>query len=345
MATEEAILYLGSEDVRLACEEVDPLAAVRDVLILHAQDRVLLPNEAYLSWSPPGGGEARSINMPAMINAELPAVGTKIINANTANPDRGLPRASGLTILFDVITARPLCIMEAGYLSSLRTAAVSLLGIQYLLIPKATTATLIGAGVLARQHALLIGQRAKQITQLRVFDLQPSRAAKFCAAVGEELEGSSIKLQAAANAEAAVEGSDLIVTCTTTKQSYVKRHWLKAGAVAVNVSLDDLDEDVLLTADRLYVDDWDLIVADQRRLLGRLVSAGRVLGRGEARMPGVQTVTGTLGELILGACEGRSADDEICVVNPFGLAIEDIALAWRVYQVARQRGLGLLVPR
>ena len=40
---------------------------------------------------------------------------------------------------------------------------------------------------------------------------------------------------------------------------------------------------------------------------------------------------GTLGELLIGACEGRASADEIIVVNPFGLAIEDIAIADRVW--------------
>ena len=59
-------------------------------------------------------------------------VGTKIINANTGNPDKGLPRADGLTLLFDPRTARPSVIMQVAEVSVLRTAAVSTLAARHL---------------------------------------------------------------------------------------------------------------------------------------------------------------------------------------------------------------------
>jgi ornithine cyclodeaminase len=49
--------------------------------------------------------------------------------------------------------------------------------------------------------------------------------------------------------------------------------------------------------------------------------------------------------LLLGKCESRSAQEEVCVVNPFGMAIEDLSLAHRVYQVARMRSMGVHLPR
>ncbi|RCV47736.1 hypothetical protein DEF28_25430, partial [Marinitenerispora sediminis] len=46
-----------------------------------------------------------------------------------------------------------------------------------------------------------------------------------------------------------------------------------------------------------------------------------------------------------GGCPERLSDDELLVVNPFGLAIEDVVIAHRVYRVALQRGLGTPLPR
>ena len=95
----------------------------------------------------------------------------------------------------------------------------------------------------------------------------------------------------------------------------------KPGSLVVNVSLDDVDEETYLRADRLYVDDWDLVVADTQRLLGKLARAGKIAGAGPATAAAAP-VDGTLGQLVTGTCPGRDDDRQIVVVNPFGMAIE-----------------------
>jgi N-[(2S)-2-amino-2-carboxyethyl]-L-glutamate dehydrogenase len=342
---DDALLYLSPNDVMLAAQEVDAVDTVREALVLHALGQAKIPPEAYLSWSPPDGGEARSISMPGLLDGESVAVGVKIINANTTNPASDLPRASGLTVIFDTQTARPRCVMAASYISALRTAAVSALASQILITPDATRAALIGAGPLAREHCVQIVDRIPQITEIVVYDTIPGRAAKLCRELSEQLLPERVSFNVVASAQSAVEQCDLLITCTTTRQAYVQRRWFKDGTVAINVSLDDLYEDVIITAGRLYVDDWRLIADDEHRLLGRLARAGRVLPPGTQNVsPPARAVTGTLGQLILGQCQGRQSDSEICVVNPFGLAIEDVNIAHRIYQAASRRGIGSNLP-
>lgn len=279
--------------------------------------------------------------MPGLVEGELTAVGVKVINANTANPDSGLPRASGLTVLFDVQTARPRCVMSAGHISALRTAAVSVLAGQLLLAPGAAIAAIMGAGALARHHCLLIAERLPQIQQMLIFDTVSERAEALCHDLAAHPSCGHVKFTVADQATTATAQADLLVACTTTRRPYIERQHLKAGAVAVNVSLDDLAADVLMTADKLYVDDWQLIAEDEHRLLGRLIREHRVVpADGNPTRPGERAVTGTVGQLVLGECPGRETDAELCVVNPFGLAVEDIALAYRVYLIARRAGLG-----
>jgi ornithine cyclodeaminase len=94
----------------------------------------------------------------------------------------------------------------------------------------------------------------------------------------------------------------------------------------VNVSLDDLASGVLTGCDRLFVDDWSLIVADEQRLLGRLARAGLVCGPGESRT-GARSVDGTIADLVSSNVAGRESDAEIVVINPFGMAAADVFLA------------------
>ncbi len=336
------LLYLGAAAVDAALGRIDPLAAVAEALACHAAGDAHVASEATLRWAPEGGGMARTLNMPGMLcGPGRRRIGTKIINASTENPARGLPRADGLMLLFDPVTARPVAILQVAAISALRTAAVSTLAAQRLRSSRDAVLGVVGAGPLGRRHVTLMLEHL-DVARVLVCDRVAARAR----ALVDELAGSHADAEFVAvddPADVAGEGT-IVVTATTTTTPYLAYDALRPGAVVVNVSLDDLHEDAYLRADRLYVDDWKLVVEDSQRLLGKLARSGRVSGPGETRN-GARAVDGTLGELLAGACPARDGDDEIIVVNPFGMAIEDLALAGRVVEIARRDDLGVTLRR
>jgi N-[(2S)-2-amino-2-carboxyethyl]-L-glutamate dehydrogenase len=340
------LLYLSAEDVAVAMRGLDPVATMRSVLSLHAEGQTILPAEAYLSWEPPGGGSARSLAMPGWIAGRFEAVGAKIINANVENPGRGLPRAAGLTILFDPQTARPLCAMHAASISATRTAAVSTVALQELRSPAGSTAALIGAGTIGRAHLDLIRSHLPELSEIAIYDSDAKRAGRLA-----EENGSAARLSPAGSAEEAVRSASVIVTTTTVTSGYIPYEWLAPGAVLAHVSLDDALPDVVEKADLVLVDDWELVREDSRRLLGRLYCAGKLRGPGEDATGGqgdgeggARAVDASIGDVLIGAHPGRRSEDEIVLVNPFGMAIADIALAKEVYDGARRAGLGVSLP-
>ena len=121
------VRYLSRQDVRAACAGIDTVAAVREAVLAHSRGEAMLPAEACLRWITPSGAKARNLNMPGYVGGAIARAGTKIINANAANPDNGIPRASGICLLFDPETAQVVCIMDATYISATRTASVTVL--------------------------------------------------------------------------------------------------------------------------------------------------------------------------------------------------------------------------
>lgn len=332
----ETLLYLGGDDLARALEAVDPVDAVAAALAAHARGETVLAEEAYLGWSH-AGETLRSLSMPGMVAG---CAGVKIINANPSNPARDLPRASGLTVLFDVETGRPLCVLEAARISCLRTAAVTALAADLLGASPIERLAVIGAGALARCHLELLPSRLRHLREIRLYDAAPGRTRALAAGVPGAVVCDS--------AEQAIRGAQLVVPVTTTTAGYIAFDWLEPGALLVNVSLDDPLPEVVLRADKVFVDDWALVAADERRLLGRMLRAGHVRGpdgRDAATTGTARPIDGELGELVIGTREGRSRPDEIILVNPFGLAIEDIAVARRVYERALDAGLGTPLDR
>lgn len=331
---DDRILYLCEREVAQALESVDVVAAVAAALAAHGRREATLPAEAYLAWAN-AGERLRSLSMPGLVDG---CPGVKVINANPANPRRGLPRASGLIVLFDPETGRPTCILEGARISCLRTAALTAIAAVLLGAHPIERIALIGAGELARCHLHLLPSRLPELREIRVHDLDQRRVAAFTHSAANE------RVIVCDTAERAIRGAQLVVPLTTTTSGYIAYDWLEPGTLLVNISLDDPLPEVILRADKLFVDDWTLIAQDDRRLLGRMLRAGQVRGPNHANDKR-RAVDGELGELLTGERDGRTRCDEIIVVNPFGLAIEDLAVARHVHRHALERGLGTSLER
>ena len=339
--TEDKMLYLNSSDIAKVCADIDPLRCVAEALRQHAEGTAKVGDEGTLRWSPAKGQSARTLNMPGLLAAS-DVVGTKIINANTGNPDNGLPRADGLTLLFDPSTARPSAILQAAEISALRTAAVSTLAALHLRNASPIALAMLGAGKIAETHAVLMAKHL-EIDSVLIYDRVPERGQ----ALAKKLRamGSSFPRVVVTEAEHAVSQANIVVAATTTTTAYVPYSWITRGTAVINVSLDDIDADAYIEADLLYVDDWQLITADTQRLLGRLAREGKVSGPGDTAPASGRSVTGTIGQLLAGDCPGRENAEQTVLVNPFGMAIEDLALAQAVYTAAISRGLGMPLDR
>lgn len=336
------ILYLSRDDVEQACQDVDPLAAVGEAFLLHAQAQVTLPAEAYLAWTNETGHFSRSLAMPALLRGDVQGAGIKIINASLGNPEQGLARAHGLTMLFDLATARPYCILEGARISALRTAAVTALAVDRLAARPPRTVGIVGAGAIAHTHAELLLDRQPTIDLVKVYDLQ-SEAARCLARAFDRRNGA--RLEVTTSAREAVADSEVVILATTTTQGYLTHDWLTPGAVVCHVSLDDVLPDAVHRADLLVVDDWPLVRDDERRLLGRMYRAGLLVGPGEPAPEGGRAVDTTFGEILAGTHPGRSGPEDVVLFNPFGMALHDVALASHVHAVATQRGIGRSLPR
>lgn len=285
--------------------------------------------------------------MPAYIGGSLNIAGTKIINGNISNPSRSLPRASGLTLLFDNTSVRVNCIMEGAYLSSMRTASVTLLSAELFKGQEIEHVAILGAGVLAQAHIEMLVKRLPHLRSISIFDLDRKRIATLQAALATVLQSHEIELLETSTAESAIREAQLIVPVTTTTTGYIQFDWLEPGSILVNISLDDPLPEVVFKADKVVVDDWNLVKNDPRRLIGRMYRAGQIIGPDESagNQQHRRRIDAQLGEVVLGTRSGREHLDDIILVNPFGLAIEDIALAAHVYRAALRQSIGEWLKR
>lgn len=323
------ILYLNRRDVRAAMGASirGYVEALRVALALHAEGKTAQPLKPYLRWRRRGHIADRIIAMPGYVGGEHAMAGIKWIGSKHDNPTaRGIPRASAVVVLNDPETHFPIAIMEGGEISGMRTAAVTVLAAEYLARAAFESVALVGCGFIGRLHALGLLESFPAIERLHLYD-HNRRAAR---ALAEELQRDGLTVQVHETAEAAVCRGELVVPCTVTAKPYIELDWLMPGAFVSNISIMDVKPDVYLGVDKLLVDDWEQ-ANRERKTINQLVLAGRLRR---------QDLHAELGDVVRGMRPGRESPDERILLNPMGMAVEDVACAAAVYRTAREQGAG-----
>ncbi len=326
------ILYLNRRDVRAAMGDSirGYVEALRVALALHAEGKTAQPLKPYLRWRRRGHIADRIIAMPGYVGGTDPMAGIKWIGSKHDNPSaRGIPRASAVIVLNDPETHFPVAIMEGGEISGMRTAGVTALACEYLARPGFQAVALVGCGFIGRLHALGLLESFPAIERIHLYD--HSRAAAD--ALAQELERlgrEGLRVTVCDAAEEAVCRGEVVVPCTVTARPYIELDWLMPGAFVSNISIMDVKPDVYLGVDKLIVDDWEQ-ANRERKTINQLVLAGRLRQ---------SDLHAELGDVVRGIKPGRESPDERILLNPMGMAIEDVACAAAVYRTAREQGAG-----
>jgi ornithine cyclodeaminase len=311
--------------------------AIEEALALHARGEFVQPLKPYLRVAEPDGGTGhiadRIIAMPSHVGGSMRVSGLKWIGSKHDNPgQRGMERASGVIVLNDPDTNYPVAVMEASLISSMRTAAVTAVAAKYLAKEGFASATVIGCGLIAERQLQSLIELFSSVENIHLYDVRSESSAQLANKLRNRYP--HVKTIVHTSAEAAVRGGEVVIPCTVTDRPYIPFSWLRKGAFVSNVSIMDLEKDVFLHADKVVVDDWEQSNRE-KKIIHQLVLEGRFSR---------ERLHAELGEIVLGERPGRQSEDEIIVLNPMGMAIEDIACAYRIYERALELGIGTTLP-
>jgi ornithine cyclodeaminase/alanine dehydrogenase-like protein (mu-crystallin family) len=259
--------------------------------------------------------------------------GVKILSV-VENPDAlGVDSHQGAVLIFDPANGAPLALLEAGAITAVRTAAVSALATDRLARRDASTLAILGSGTQARSHveAMLT---VRPITRIRVWARNPKKVQAFA---DEQAARHRVVVEPAASAAAAVAGAHVVCTTTSAREPVFFGHMMEDGmhvnAVGASIpSWRELDTEAV-TRSKLFT--------DRRESLEN--EAGEYRLALEKGVIGPDHLQAEIGEVLIGSHPGRTSDAEITLFRSLGLAVEDLAAGWLVYQRARERGVGTWV--
>jgi ornithine cyclodeaminase/alanine dehydrogenase len=263
--------------------------------------------------------------MPAAIAGV--GTGVKWVALSPGNAARGLPHISATMIVADPQTGALASVLEAGRLTALRTAAMSLLAARFLARPDAAVLALIGCGVQARAHLEALRSEFPLRT-IRVLGRRRASAETFV----QECSATMTGLEVVESPRAALRDADIVVSTVPAQQglvAFLDARQLAAGATALMVDLArSWHPDALGAFDRHYTDD---------------IEQSRALAPSNPGFAGLQFDADLVG-LVSGQATGRQTDAERLCFAYAGSGLADLAVAALLVDRARENGLGFALP-
>jgi ornithine cyclodeaminase/alanine dehydrogenase-like protein (mu-crystallin family) len=315
-------LLLTEKDVRELLTMHDAIAAVEEVMrrqasgqaIVHPRHRLELPDKGFLHYM-------------AGADATAGVVGMKLYTSV-----HGALRF--LVPLYRSATGELLALVEAEHLGMMRTGAASGVATRYMAREDACTLAVIGSGLQARGQAEAVAA-VRNITDVRVFSRNADRRAQFANEMEDLLE---IPVNPVESAQAAVHNADIIVTATTANKAVVEGEWIAPGthinAIGANFPQKrELDDAAIARATRIAVD----FTEQAKTEAGDLIQAF-------ATIPARWNTIVELSQIIAGKFPGRENETEVTLFKSSGIAIWDIAVAAKVYELAVAKGRGTKIP-
>lgn len=291
--------FLDESQVAALLRLEDLIPAIRSALAALSAGTVVQPVRSVIAVAEDAGFFGV---MPAHAGS---ALGAKLVTFYPGNT--GMPTHHAVIALFRPETGEPVALMDGRLITELRTAAASAVATDLLARPNASVLAILGAGVQAGSHLAAL-RLVRQFREVRIWS--PRSAGAFAAAHG---------ITAAASAEAAVRGADVIVTATSAKTPVLLGDWVAPGAHvnAVGATRPDWREldDTLVRRARVWVDSRE----------AALVESGDVIAAGTR-------LVGEIGAVAGGTLGGRASADEVTIFKSVGVAVEDVVsadLVWR----------------
>ncbi|MDO8955095.1 MAG: ornithine cyclodeaminase family protein [Gammaproteobacteria bacterium] len=322
------IRILSQQDVRQAISMKEAIASMREAFAELAKGHAHAPLRSVIKVN----AEDASLFMPGFLSGNK-QLGVKIVSAFPSNKARQIPAIHGVVILIDAETGLPKALMDASYLTALRTGAVSGLATDLLAAKEASVAAIIGAGVQARTQLEAVCA-VRNIKEVRIYSRTHESAQALVDSIRDQAGFPHI-IKICSTVSEACESADVICAATPATEPLVEFEHLKLSvhinAVGShNYTMREIDESILKQA---------LIVVDQKA--AAIAEAGEIIHA--IKNGSIQeSDLVELGSLVNSVKFTRDFTKP-SLFKSVGLSIQDVSVAEKVLSLSEQKGLGSMI--
>ncbi|WP_270179759.1 ornithine cyclodeaminase family protein [Alkalihalobacillus sp. CinArs1] len=277
--------------------------------------------------------EASALYMPsADLVGELSSV--KIVSIFPDNPSQGKPTTQGVIVVSDGRNGEHLALMNASYLTRLRTGALSGIATKYLAKEESSVLTVIGTGAMAFEQVLAVLE-VRDIKTILLVNRTKEKAHKF----GEKMKshGITIPFEVVEDTSSAVKRADIICCATRSNEPVFSGKDVQPGTHVNGVGsylphMREVDEFFVTHSNKIVVDDLEGIKNE----------AGELIHAHTSNKWTFDDIYAQLEDLVRDK-KCRSSNDEITFFKSVGAAYFDLSVAKGVYKKAKEVGAGLEV--
>ncbi|WP_227286664.1 MULTISPECIES: ornithine cyclodeaminase [Paracoccaceae] len=247
----------------------------------------------------------------------------KYVNGHPKNMKDGLQTVTAFGLLADVATGYPMLLSEMTLLTALRTAAMSAMAARHLAPRDATTMAMIGNGAQSEFQCLAF-RAICGIHTVRLYDVDPAATAKAMA----NLRDQGLTLIPCKTPEEAMEGAQIVTTCTADKQfATILTDNMIGSGIHINAIGGDCPGKTELHRDILLRSEIFVEFPPQTRIEGEI-----------QQLDDDHPVT-ELWQVIAGTAPGRTAPAQITLFDSVGFAIEDFSALRYIRDRLEETGL------
>ncbi len=313
------VMLLSETEVAALIDPVALLEALADGFVALTEGLVQSPPRPEITVPHAGFSLAMSAWMPGH------QICVKVVNVFEDNLKVRLPSHLAMITLFAPETGATTCVMDGTFITGIRTAASAVLSAQLLSRPESSVATIVGAGVQAREHLRML-PLIRRFERINVCSLVDQHAVRLAASSDLAVPRSDI--------EAAVRESDVVCLATHAATPVIDPAWVQSGTHVSSVGYCPPRGELPLPLARdnnLFVEHLDALAPTPVGCaeLAVLCESGRL----------AQSDVTTLGDVVSGRRSGRRDDAEVTVYKAMGIAMEDLVTANLVYEQARERAV------
>ncbi len=320
------MLVLSRQDLGKILDMRTVLDAVERGLVEHARGTATMPARQII----PVGKEGTMFTMSALL-AGMGYAGVKVVSDFPRSGETGVPAISGAVVLLEGEGGRPLCLLDGGYVTSMRTGAASALAARSLSLVDSETVGILGTGIQARTQIVGLWT-VRDVNLVKAFSRDRGHVKDFSEEMASQLGVEALIADAP---EEVVAGSDIVVTATNSTVPVLPGRWLEPGMHVNSIGggpVRELDDEVYRRS--TVTVDWKEGALKEALDLQEAISTGSF---------SPEQIYAELGELVAGMKPGRTERDDITLFRSIGMAIEDVATAAVAYEKALEAGIGLEV--
>jgi len=333
------IVILGREDIKKILKLEDVIDVVKGAYCQKSEGKaVIWPSIEYYFEEEKAVMDIRS---GYVIGNKVH--GLKMLNNFPLNSELNLPCFNGMLMVFDSRTGIPKGVLDASYITSMRTGAAAALGVKSLARQDSKNLLIIGAGLQAIYMIAVTLKVMPQLEKVRIYDpLSYNNAISFTNNIIKTLELDFLlnpertEFTAVNDLPKTLKDTDAVITVTRAKSPIVKKEWVKSGTHfscigADMIGKEELDPEIFKGA-RIFADDKD-----------QSIKVGEMEFPIKNGIISEQDIVGEIGDVLLNKIQGRRNREEITIFDATGLALLDLVTGNLVIESALREESGTVV--